>query len=221
METNRIQSMQELLCDEMILYKFLSIMKGNAKLQPPSRLTKDIEIGIQYVFSGLTDQEFFTLYFLYAENLSNECTCELLGISSAQLSRLMTSGKRKLHAKWGLIQYGVEGWLKKREKDSYNTGYIQGHKAGYQQGKEDAESLDPPQFISDKLLSLPIEGLHISTHARLCLLRYNYKRIGDIVSLNDLEIRRIRGLGKTTASEIAHALNNAGVKHTEWDQFLL
>lgn len=221
MEINRTQCLQELLDDEIILYKFLSTVKGKSKVHPPAYLTNDIKAGIKYVFSMLTDQEYFVLHLLYIDNLSEAKICDLLNVSSTHLAKIKSESKRKVLAKWGYIQYGIEGWLKKREKDIYNKGYLHGHKAGYIQGKEDIENDSPPFFLSNEQLSLPIESLSLSKHAWLCLMRYNYKRIGDIAPLNDSQILRMRGLGKATASEIAHALNRIGVKHTEWDQFLL
>jgi len=221
MEIDRIQSIEELLNDEIILYKFLTLIKGKSRSQVPVKFTNDTKQGIKYTVSALTDQEFFTLYFLYIKNYTEEHICELLDTNLMDLTDLKTSAKRKLLAKWGYIQYGIDGWLKKREKDVYNKGYIQGHKAGYHQGMEDSANTTSSSFFSDELLSLPIEYLCLSTHARNCLLRYQYLRVGDIASLSDVEIMRMHGMGKGTANEIAHALNRLGIKHTEWDQFLL
>ena len=219
MEIDRIQILEELLNDEIILYKFLTLIKGKSRSQVPAKFTNDIKAGIKYTISALTDQELFSLYFLYINNFTEEHICKLLDTDPSELTNLKTKGKHKLLAKWGYIQYGIEGWLKKREKHVYDKGYIQGHKAGYQQGLED--SANPSSFSSNELLSLPIEYLCLSTHARHCLLHYQYLRVGDIASLSDVEIMRMHGMGKGTANEIAHALNRLGVKHTEWDQFLL
>ena len=221
MERDRLADIYQLINDETLLYSFLSGVKGKSKLQTPTYLTNDIKAGICYIFSTLNDQVFFALYLLYADKKSEAEVCNALNMSLEQLTNYKSEGKRKFQAKWEYVQHGIEGLLKKKSNEAYKKGYIQGHNNGYRQSIQDTENKNPPSYISDELLSLPLESLSLSTHARNCLIRYNYTRIGDFSALSEEKILRMRNMGKITANEIAHALNRIGVKNTEWDYFLL
>lgn len=60
MKNNDFNNIRELLSDEILLYKFLSSVRGNTNPQPPANFTDDIIQGIYYVFSCL--KQIYAIY---------------------------------------------------------------------------------------------------------------------------------------------------------------
>lgn len=102
------------------------------------------------------------------------------------------------------------------KRQAYHKGFID----GYQRGLDDCNSgVVAPQADSD-LLDRPIQLLNLSTRPFNCLVRCGYSTIRDIVALNREDIWKIRGLGNKGIQEIALALWNFGIGHSEWNFWL-
>ena len=73
---------------------------------------------------------------------------------------------------------------------------------------------------SDAVAELPIGAMGLSTRAYNCLFFAGCRFVSDVVRLRGEQILQMRNLGKVTAAEIAGALENLGIRGTDWDLYL-
>ena len=202
-------------------YNLLMAVKGRSRLTLPGTLTKDVLAGIQYALSTLDETEQMLLHLRYCQWLSPIDASAQLALSAEQADSLEKNALSKLRqpSKWGYILYGVAGYMKKKKRHEYNRGYTLGYKAGYETGATDTKN-GATQCPPDDILNRPIECLNLSSRVLEALHR-SYTRIGELAVLDNYDILKIRGLGKTSANEVARALNANGIRRTQWDAFLL
>ena len=101
--------------------------------------------------------------------------------------------------------------------EAYRRGYIQGYSVGYEDGKEGRTGI---VMNSDDVAELPIGAMGLSTRAYNCLFFAGCRFVSDVVRLRGAQILQMRNLGKVTAAEIAGALENLGIRGTDWDLYL-
>lgn len=99
------------------------------------------------------------------------------------------------------------------KQQAYQEGYI----AGYQRGI--ADSKYGVQTVPD-LLDRPLQFLGLSIRPYNSLDRAGYHTVRDVVSLNRLEILKIRSLGSKGLHEIAQVLWNLGIRDSQWNEWL-
>ena len=107
--------------------------------------------------------------------------------------------------------------LEQNTRETYRRGYRQGYRAGYQDAKEGKSGI---VMDSDAVAELPIGAMGLSTRAYNCLHRFGCRFVSDVVKLSNLQILQMRNLGKVTAREIAGALENLGIRGTDWEAYL-
>lgn len=200
-------------------------IKGQTDLKLPERISPDIQSGLYYALSLLTDTEQALLRLYYAEDKTAAETASALEFTLEEFEAHKTAVFKKLRrpSRWNYIQYGIAGYLENETANQYSRGFLAGYAAGYHTSMEDnrnGRSLPP---IEDDILNLPIEALKLSARACHVLHRKKDTRIRDVVALDADEILRMRNLGSKTADEIARALQAAGVPiaHTAWYQYLI
>lgn len=99
---------------------------------------------------------------------------------------------------------------------AYQTGFSRGYHRGYQDGMLQVNRLGNPSEKED-ILSHPIEALNLSPRAFHCLHLAGYVNLCDVAELDELQIIRIKGMGIKTLKEIARALREYGIGHTQWE----
>ena len=102
------------------------------------------------------------------------------------------------------------------EKDqSYYNGYL----TGYWDGVKDASSGKTSDWQKTGIGKLPVKAMAISTRAHKCLLNSGCTNVEDVIALSDDTIRKMRNMGKKTASEIAHWLIEHGIPGSPWSEY--
>jgi len=204
-------------------YNLLVAIKGLAEREIPVVLTEDHWAGLHYVLSLLEERERGILLQRYEEGKSRSAIAEDFDITAERVRQVENKACRKLQRlpNWNYIYYGVAGYLRKIATTEYNRGYSRGYEEGYGDGVKDGTKGKERNYGTNELLNRPVEHLNLSMRAQNCLKLTNCKKIGDVVRLDEDEIRKMRQLGKVTANEIAQALKKLGIEHSAWDEYLL
>lgn len=200
----------------------LLAVKGRTDLRLPVKITRDIDNGIQYAISTLERGEQALLRLRYRDGVPQAAAGDMLGVSREQVGQMETRALKKLRipSRWNYLQYGIAGCLKKTEADEYRKGFLMGYQEGYDRGVEDVRNGVGERRAADEVLDLPIETLQLSVHPYNCLNRMGYRRIRDVVGLEENSIYVIRSLGEKSAREIAQALQKYGILFTAWSKYL-
>lgn len=200
-------------------YNLLFAVKGQTDLNVPGILTYDIRYGIQYALSTLENVEQTLLHTRYYDGKSPSETAMILHETEEWVKYTEAKALRKLRlfSRWGYIQYGIAGFLKKETDTAYHKGYQTGYRDAIANTTEKAAQYTS----SEDVFTLPIQYLNLSSRAFNCLYRHGYTRIGEIISLDADSIQKMRNLGKISANEIACALTKLGIRDSAWAQFLL
>ena len=161
-------------------------------------ITIDIERGLEHALSTLLDSEQELLRLLYQEGkplreISNLWECTHQNVSAL---------KQRAFAK--LLS---EPCIR----------YIQHGKEGYATLLAEQEKQAAP---ADDKASILIEDLNLTTLSLNALTKKGYKTVADLVPLTKKEISLIRKLGNRSICDVAQALENIGVCHTAWSEFL-
>ena len=101
-----------------------------------------------------------------------------------------------------------------------NQSYYAGYLAGYQQGIYDALNGNITKIPSNDIAMLPIQAMGLSTRANNCLCRAGCSCVGDVTALSEQTLATMRHMGKKTAAEIAHWLDQHHIHHTPWKKYL-
>ena len=101
-----------------------------------------------------------------------------------------------------------------------DENYYKGYLAGYKDGINNAIQGKYPQDTENKFYKLPIAVMQLSTRAYNCLSSVGCVYVGDVSSLKEETISRIRNLGTKTASEIAHWLDEHNICFSAWNKYL-
>ena len=97
--------------------------------------------------------------------------------------------------------------------------YMKGYMAGYHRGIEDSRAGKTETQTETAFLDRPIQFLNLSVRPFNSLDRAGYRRIRDIVSLDQQEIQKIRGLGIQGLREVAGALWDYGIRDSGWNEW--
>ncbi len=203
--------------------KLLDVIVRNTDRVPPKNLTKDICAGFRYALSILEEKEAMFLRLRYQEGKEPKEICAEFSIPTTQVLAFEERVIQKLRApcRWNYIKLGVVGYLQAAKADSETCGYKKGYAEGYKNGAYDTEHGVVPNGGHEDLLEQPVETMGLSARALHCVQIYKCERIGDVVRIPDETIRRMRGLGKTSADEIARELQAYGIESTDWYSYLL
>lgn len=189
----------------------------------PFPISKDIMAGIAYALSTLDDQEKEILHQRFFLNTSDTDISKMLNIPQESIHQIESKALRKLRAPtlWDYMKLGIRGAMEKRIRSEYSKGYNLGYIAGYKDGTNDTVNGRTHSFCDNEELLLPVEVLAISVRSLNCLTRIGCTTIDDVVRISDERILRARNMGRKSADEIARALKQRGIHHTEWDKYIL
>ena len=168
-------------------------------------VTPDMETGLEYALSTLTDIEREILKLRFEGRLTYEQIGEVRGRSGSGARHGETNAFRKLRRPpmIGYILYGKEGFAK--------MDYI-----FYWPWKEPPPKKEPPDA---KVYEIPFEELDLTVRSFNNLRRAGYEVVGDIVNLSYEEILNIPYLPRKNCNEIAWKLWHLGLKDTCWKYF--
>ena len=200
-------------------YNLITAIKGTTDLELPITSEENVRSALQYVLSTLDFQERLFVNMRYVEKKDLDETGAYFGMDAKTVNSWEKKILRKFRqpTKWGFIQYGVEGYLRRRITEAGNNGYHKGFSNGYQLGISDGRAGMYPEKVSDNILDLPLEMVELTTTAFNALTRSGYLRIRDIVDLKEGEIIRIRNLGNKSIKDVARMLRRKGIYHTKWE----
>lgn len=203
-------------------FNLLVAVRGKTRLELPGKLTRDVWAGIRYALSSLNEQEKQVVEYRYVQGRTQTETGEQMGLTQEQIRKIenQTAQKLRIPSRWCYMQYGIDGYLKKKSDDAYAEGYSRGYKKGYELGREDANSDVLPECVPDEVLNRSVETLNLSARASNCLARAGCERIRDVTAIPENRIMVIRNLGRKTADEIARALDKLEID-SDWKFFLI
>lgn len=99
---------------------------------------------------------------------------------------------------------------------AYKKGFLDGYHTGLAEGLANARSENTP----DTIRARPLVFLELSARGWNCLTAAGCKTVGDVADLSAEALLQIRSLGPSTATEIARALEKAGITQAAWEPFL-
>ncbi len=169
-------------------------------------VTPDIQAGLEYALTKLTEVEQEVLRLRFQERLTYVEIGKVRGKSGHSACGTENNAMRKLRrtALRGYIKYGKEGF------EAMDCVWCS-------PGENPPPSSDTPD---PKLLSLPFEELDLSVGAFNTLRRAGYEFVGDIIDLSYDQILKINRLSRKRIEEIAAKLQFIGVRNTAWREFL-
>lgn len=183
----------------------------------------DHRAGLKYAIStlGEKDREFVRLR--YMEGKSDE---DIEQAMSCIKENLLIMEKRVLQRlgeaeQYNFIRYGISGYIQKILTEEYQKGFESGYQNGYEDGVADAKNGFSRTERDISIMSLPLEVLQLDSRSFNCLFHFGCRTVGDCIRMDDLQIRRIRNLGKKSADAIARALRRKNIKNTDWDNFII
>jgi len=168
-------------------------------------VTEDIQAGLDFALSTLTDVEREVLKLRYEDRLTYAQIGAVRERSKNGARDTETNAFRKLRRPpmIGYILYGKKGF---EEKD-----YI-----FHWPWQDPPPKPEPP---SSDVLKIPFEELDFSIRSFNNLRRAGYEFVGDIVNLTYEEIQAIPYLPPKNCNEIAWKLWHLGLKNTCWKYF--
>jgi len=203
-------------------YNLLRAVNESGRLTMPEKLTEDVEAGISYAVSTLSEGERRLLYLRYQEQKTLEEAAESMEIAVEDAADMEKYALRTLQlpGRWNYIRYGVANYLRCRIAKEHAIAYKEGYWTGYRKGVEDSKDGAPVALEDKDVLDLPLIALQLSTYAYNRLYFANCNSVRDVVKLGENEPMRIRNLGEKTAVEIAQGLRELGIKNSRWNEFL-
>lgn len=201
----------------------LTAIVGQTDLVRPDKMTTDRCLGFQYALAKLEDREQEVIRRRFEHHQSRSEIGQALGISIERVRQIENKAIIKLRypARWSYIKLGIEGYMSYRVQESQRKGFHEGYNVGYQNGVYDAQHGVTLTSQDNEQFRLPIECMAISTRAQSCLKIANLQTIGDVARVSGERIHTMRNLGKVTAGEIARALQEMGIHHTEWEPYII
>ena len=169
-------------------------------------VTPDIQAGLEYALTKLTEVEQEVLKLRFQERLTYENIGKVRGKTGHSACGTENNAMRKLRRTTlrGYILYGKEGF------ESMDCVF---HHPG--------EAPPPPKSEPDpKVLLIPFEELDLSVRSFNSLRRAGYEFVGDIVNLTYEQITKIRSFPRKNCIEVAFKLWELGLKDTCWKNFI-
>ena len=195
---------------------------GLKEVDFPKGITDDIRAGVDYAVSTLPDREQRVICGYYVEGKRTAELADQFAVTSNRIIQIENRAHRRLREPRcsDFMIHGVVGNLKRVAKESYNHGYKDGFKEATFKARQEAVERKKQVDATIRLLDLPLENLNLSVRSFNALHRIECKSLGDIVALDDKEIRRIKGIGKVCSIEIAKMIESHGIKTSWWSIFL-
>ena len=186
--------------------------------------SEDKRMGVFAALATLTEREQFVVMLRYQQLLTLEEIGSQLDLTRSRIGQIIQKVYRKLlHPKrYNLYMHGFQGYIdleaNKRADHIVKAQLYAEYRKGYESGYSDAK--DGKQSLWDGGCSIAVADLDLSVRAINCLMRANYKTVGDLLAVATIdEINRIRNLGTRCAGEVAYKLNELGIVGTAWDEF--
>lgn len=191
--------------------------------EQPERITDDIQAGLEYILTTLSDREQEIIRLRFRERRTRADIGEEFCITQERVRQIEAKALRKLRLpnRYQFIRVGLMGFIRQVRDESHKAGYEKGYEEGYKTGMEDAANGKTYRGVTAKITALPIDALKLSIRAYNCLLRLGCKTIGDCMVLKKEQILNVRNFGVKSRNEIALTLQKFDVLDTVWDEFVL
>ena len=185
---------------------------------------EDKRMGVFAALATLTEREQYVVMLRYQQFLTLEEIGLRVELTKSRIGQIIQTVYQKLlHPKrYNLYMHGFQGYIdleaNKRADHIIKAQLYEEYRKGYETGYNDAK--DGKQSLWDGGCSIAVADLDLSVRAINCLMRANYKTVGDLLAVTTIdEINRIRNLGTRCAGEVAYKLNELGIVGTAWDEF--
>ena len=187
---------------------------GLKEVDFPKGITDDIRAGVDYAVSILPDREQRVICGYYMEGKRTAELADQFAVTSNRIIQIENRAHRRLREPRcsDFMMHGIVGNLKRVAKDGFNEATCKARQESVEKKKQVDATI--------RLLDLPLENLNLSVRSFNALHRIECKSLGDIVALDDKEIRRIKGIGKACSIEIAKMIESHGIKTSWWSIFL-
>lgn len=188
----------------------------------PNGITDDIRAGVDYAVSTLPDREQAVVCGYYIDGKRTADLVIQFAVTSNRIIQIENRALRLLREpkRSDFMQYGIVGNLRRVAKENYNRGYVDGLEEANSKARQEAFEKKMQAGATIRLLDLPLENLNLSVRSFNALHRIECKSLGDIVALDNKEIRRIKGIGKACSVEIAKMIESYGITTSWWSIFL-
>ena len=119
------------------------------------------------------------------------------------------------------IEVWTDGSLKPFEALSLAAKVMVGHLELFIDLSETARNtqvmVEKEESKKEKVLEMPIEELELSVRSYNCLKRAGINTLGDLTEKSELEMMKIRNLGKKSLKEVIDKIKDMGLKFREDD----
>ena len=163
-------------------------------------ITEDMIAGLEYALSTLPPRDQKVIEMRYAQKMTYTAIAKEFDVTGERIRTLEHRSISKLHHP-PLI------------------GYIKYGKRAYEE-RCDKLALEKEQRYSEDKYQRRISELNISVRPINRLIAKGYETVKDIVELTEDEIVGIKDLGKKSIIEVAVALEQLGIRNTNWGTFI-
>ena len=223
MDENRIAWKRRILLEEYPM-NILKAIKDDSDRNLPDEITEENRSGLKCALSTLTEREQNILRYRYVDRLSLAEIGVIIGVNVERIRQIESHALRELrkHKNWYMIEFGLEGYIKRRCELEYERAYQIGYTDGYKDGVKEANEGITKPGISVTITSLPIEALELSKRAYNTLTMAGYKCIGDLIAISDKrKITGIKNFGIKQRAEVAEGLKRFGILKEPWDYYYI
>ncbi len=188
----------------------------------PDEITTDMCNGILYASTFLNEREQKFLKMRYVDRMSLDSIGKVFGFSVERARRMNYEMCRKLRhpTKYYYIRLGLQAAVKEICSNSSQGNYDKGYEDGYRQGLDDANNGVVKEGFSVNIHTLPVEVLCIQERTIKFLRDNGIETLGDIVRLEDENMRKIKNFTLYRRIIIAGALQRFGLIRDNVDWLL-
>lgn len=165
----------------------------------------DRDAFLKYILSNnnvLTERERYVLFRRYHDNLTLRQIATENNVTQERIRQVIARSIRKLRHPQRVMDYTC---VTKAEYNNLKTRY------------DNLKSVYNKKYCDESnqevypLYDMTLEELELSVRSYNCLRRAGIKNLKDITDKTELEIRRVRNLGKKSVKEITDKLSELGV----------
>ena len=165
---------------------------------------KEIYIpGIMEAIDTLTDQEKYMILLKFRDGKTYQAIGDAFNLSRNRPRQIIANALRKLrHPMRARCMLGVR-------KIEFNK--LEGINNDLIKENDNLKAIIHNNSLYEKVKSIIIEELNLSTRSYNCLVRKDIKTVSDIIDIYPEGLMKIRNLGKKSFNEITEKLKNFGI----------
>ena len=177
-------------------------------------INEDIQRGLEYVISLLTEREQQILSLRYQEHMPLRQIADKFGLSTERIRRILAIIEMKFRDEENatFLSKGIAGTVKANYEKGYSVGYDEGYINGLKAGRDEVAR----PFEKEHILALPIEAVYLKPATFKHLKDAGYDTISDVYAITDKEVRKIKGLKPDRRREIIEGFKRYKIGKPDW-----